>query len=139
MKECLDIGRSAGVEAHVAHLKAVGGKNFGKVRDVIDMINARIASGEPITADVYPYDGASTRPVIAVIYPANDAQGEELFRLLTMAASGGLPAGTDMETLVRSLQGYWSGVEPGSEQYSKAEENTESPPEGIFSWVRIVG
>lgn len=139
VEECLEIARRAGVEAHVAHLKAVGARNFGRVREVIEMINARIAAGETITADVYPYDGASTRPVMAVIYPANDEQGAELFRLLTLAAADGLPAETDMATLIRSLREYWRRLAPDSPEYVLAEANTETPPEGVFSWVRTVG
>ncbi len=73
VEECLDIGRRAGVETHVAHLKAVGLKNAGRTPQLIEMIEASRARGEAVTADVYPYDGATARLVTEVLVPPADS------------------------------------------------------------------
>ncbi len=44
--ECLTIARRAGIEAHVAHIKAVGLHNAGRSADLIRMIDAARARGE---------------------------------------------------------------------------------------------
>ena len=137
--EALHIGREAGVHAHVAHLKAVGAKNIGKAQQVIDLINARILAGERITADVYPYDGASTRTVLAILHPADDVVGSAFFRRYNLALRSNDEAAFDREGLIHSLQNYWREIAQDPERYAQAKANTEAPPDNIFSWVRTVG
>ncbi len=58
--EAIDIGRRANVPVEVYHLKAAGKRNWGKLENVIERIDAARASGLDITADMYPYHGAGT-------------------------------------------------------------------------------
>lgn len=137
--ECLDIAREAGVDAHVAHLKAVGAKNFGKSQEVIDLINMRIAAGEKITADVYPYDGASTRRIASILYPANDEEGRDLHQRLAFAASESSKAEAELRESIEQLRAYWRSIELGGTLYEAAKANTEAPSTDVFSWVGAVG
>ncbi|MEQ9586712.1 MAG: amidohydrolase family protein [Parvibaculaceae bacterium] len=137
--ECLDIAKAAGVDAHLAHLKAVGGKNFDKSDEVIELINRRIAAGEDITADVYPYDGAATRKVMLLLYPADDEEGIALTRRLMQLDEGGMQLKSESEAVVASAKNYWRNIGSNPERYNQAVEKTENPPSGLFSWIESVG
>jgi N-acyl-D-aspartate/D-glutamate deacylase len=58
--ETLEIARRAGVPAEIYHLKASGQRNWHKMPDVINKINAARASGLDVTADMYPYPASGT-------------------------------------------------------------------------------
>jgi len=138
-REALDIANAAGVRAHLAHEKAVGAKNFGKSHIILAMINARIAAGQPITADVYPYDGASTRTVMSILYPASDTSADQLYLAYVAALDDRADNEAAFHDAARALASYWAGMQPGSSAYAAAKERTEAPPEGTFSWVETVG
>lgn len=137
-QECLDIARAAGVHAHPAHVKAVGAKNFGKGPEFVAMIEAAIDEGQSVTVDLYPYDGAATRPVIALLYPADDDRGRELMRQLS-ALLAGEETDTDIATLTRHLAAYWQEIADDRVRYEQARRNSEEPAEGVFSWIDTVG
>lgn len=65
--ECLQIARSAGLAAHPAHIKAVGAKNFHLSGEIISLIEAARTDGQDVTADVYPYDGATVRTLESLL------------------------------------------------------------------------
>ena len=57
VEEALTIAREAGARVNISHHKAVGEKNFGKVRTTTRMLHE---AGFPATHDVYPYAASST-------------------------------------------------------------------------------
>jgi N-acyl-D-amino-acid deacylase len=59
-EEALEIGRRADVPIEVYHLKAAGQRNWHKAAQIIERINGARASGQDVTADLYPYTGAGT-------------------------------------------------------------------------------
>lgn len=61
--ETLQIGREAGVHAHISHHKAAGPANWGKVRDSLARVDAALAAGQKVTLDVYPYTAGSGRMI----------------------------------------------------------------------------
>jgi N-acyl-D-aspartate/D-glutamate deacylase len=67
--ETIQIGREAGLPAHISHLKAFGPKNWGKVADAIALINQARAKGQTVTADQYPYVASSTSLAAEMIPP----------------------------------------------------------------------
>jgi N-acyl-D-aspartate/D-glutamate deacylase len=67
--ETIQIGRDAGLPAHISHLKAFGPKNWGKVADAIALINQARAKGQTVTADQYPYVASSTSLAAEMIPP----------------------------------------------------------------------
>ena len=132
--ECLAIGRRAGVEAHVAHLKAVGLHNAGRSADLIRMIDEARSRGEIVTADVYPYDGATTRLVAEVLVPSADsAIARDLRRLDDPNTRE-----EDRASAVLALIESWRNVLAGAGR-NQIKSLTEEPPEGVFSWVKSVG
>jgi N-acyl-D-amino-acid deacylase len=62
--ECLDelltIGRRADVRCEVYHLKAAGRSNWQKMKVAIDIIEEARQSGQPVSADMYPYTAGGT-------------------------------------------------------------------------------
>lgn len=60
LDELLLIAREANVPAQVYHLKAAGQKNWPKMQQAIDKIEAARKSGLKITADMYSYTAGAT-------------------------------------------------------------------------------
>lgn len=60
LDELLLIARQAKVPAQVYHLKAAGQKNWPKMQQAIDKIEAARKSGQKITADMYSYTAGAT-------------------------------------------------------------------------------
>lgn len=135
VEEVLEIARRAGIPAHVAHLKAVGLRNFGAGNDLVRLVEAARARSEIVTADVYPYDGATTRRVAEVLVPPAGS------RLETLLIQVDDPR-TDETVRARLLDEVvteWRSVLRDNPLREQVRARTESPPEGVFSWVRTVG
>jgi N-acyl-D-amino-acid deacylase len=68
--ECLDellaIGRRASVRAEVYHLKAAGQPNWPKMKQAIERIDEARRSGQPVSADMYPYTAGGTALAAAI-------------------------------------------------------------------------
>lgn len=135
VEECLEIGRRAGVATHVAHLKAVGLKNAGRTAQLIEMIEAARAQGEVVTADAYPYDGATARLVAEVLVPP---QGSLLARHQALVADVNTDDAVRAETL-RQLVDQWRSVLRDPAQRATIKRLTEDPEPGQYSWVHAVG
>jgi len=76
--EALDIGRIGKTPVHIFHLKTAGQQNWGKMPLAIAKIKAAQASGQQITADVYPYINNGLE-IGAFIHPKHFADGKEAF------------------------------------------------------------
>jgi len=133
--ECLTIARRAGIEAHVAHIKAVGLHNAGRSADLIRMIDAARARGEGVTADAYPYDGATTRLVAEILIPPTHS---EMANELHTLEDPGLSEERHAKTLL-ALAAAWRKSLLSPAVRSEVKSLTEQPPEGVFSWVTAVG
>ena len=60
VQETVDIARASGAPAEIYHLKAAGKRNWNKLDELIDAVNAARASGVRITADMYVYTAGAT-------------------------------------------------------------------------------
>jgi N-acyl-D-aspartate/D-glutamate deacylase len=137
--EAMDIAQTAGIAAHPAHLTVVGQKNFGLSEEVIARIERRRAAGLDVTADVYPYDGAATAEIIQLVFPAPRQHGADLMDEVALLASTGKPDPARRAQAVATLRAYWSALKPHSPAYRAAQQRTENPPVGRYSWVKTVG
>ncbi|MEZ4864453.1 MAG: D-aminoacylase [Caldilineaceae bacterium] len=77
IEEALEIGRRANLPVEIYHLKAAGKRNWPKMAQVIEMINAARAAGQDITADMYTYPAAGTG--LSSILPPWSAAGGKFF------------------------------------------------------------
>jgi len=59
--EAIQIGEVGGVAVQIAHVKAAGPENWGKMDRVLRMIDTARARGLDVTGDVYPYNAGSTK------------------------------------------------------------------------------
>lgn len=60
VQETIDIARTSGGPAHIYHLKLGGRDNWGKLDQVISMVESTRAAGTRITADMYNYTAGAT-------------------------------------------------------------------------------
>lgn len=74
--EALDIGREGKTPVHIFHLKAAGQHNWGKMQLAIAKIKAARATGQQVTADIYPYVNNGLG-IAALIHPRHFAEGRE--------------------------------------------------------------
>ena len=63
VEETLAIARGADVHAHISHHKSAGKRNWGKVRESLDIVDRARAEGQKVTLDVYPYTAGSGRMI----------------------------------------------------------------------------
>jgi N-acyl-D-aspartate/D-glutamate deacylase len=133
--ECLTIAHRAGLDAHVAHMKAVGIHNAGRSADLIRMIGDTRARGEVVTADVYPYDGATTRLVAEVLVPPADSP---MAKDLAIADASSTSEAARAAALA-ALATEWRTWLADPVKRSQVRALTEKPPDGTFSWVTTVG
>ncbi len=61
IEEAIGIGEVGGVPVQIAHVKASGRENWGKMHRVLRMIDSARARGVDVTGDVYPYPAGSTK------------------------------------------------------------------------------
>jgi len=75
--EALSIGKAAGTPVHIFHLKAAGQANWPKMEQAIARIRAARASGQQVTADIYPYihNGLGLE---SFLHPRHSAQGKDV-------------------------------------------------------------
>lgn len=77
VQEVIEIGREAGLPVHIAHIKALGPRVWGKSREVIDEIERARATGIEITANQYPYEASGTSITGALLPRWVQAGGSE--------------------------------------------------------------
>jgi dihydroorotase/N-acyl-D-amino-acid deacylase len=60
VEEAIAIGEGAKIPVHIFHLKVTGANNFGRMKEVIGLVEAAQKRGLEIYADQYPYVASST-------------------------------------------------------------------------------
>jgi N-acyl-D-amino-acid deacylase len=58
--EAIAIGEGAKIPVHVFHIKVTGKANFGRMQEIVDLVDAAHDRGVKLTADIYPYVASST-------------------------------------------------------------------------------
>lgn len=78
IEEAIAIGERAGIPVHVFHIKVTGQKNFGRMKEVIEIVEAARKRGVRVTADQYPYVASSTGLTATIPPWAQDGGTEKL-------------------------------------------------------------
>lgn len=60
VKEAIDAARQAGLKLQISHLKTAFPRNWGKVDELLGLIDRAVAEGIDVRADRYPYIAGST-------------------------------------------------------------------------------
>jgi N-acyl-D-amino-acid deacylase len=82
LEEAMKIAQESGVKLHISHLKAMGEKNWDKMKEAIAIIDHAHSIGIDVSFDVYPY--TSTGSVLYTLLPAWVSEGGKrmmLYRL----------------------------------------------------------
>ncbi|MEW6600545.1 MAG: D-aminoacylase [Nitrospirota bacterium] len=82
VEEVINISGSAGIHAHISHIKTSGEKNWNKIDKVFQLIEKTRGSGVRVTCDRYPYIASSTD--LDTVLPAWAFEGghkKEILRL----------------------------------------------------------
>jgi N-acyl-D-aspartate/D-glutamate deacylase len=77
VRETIEIGRLSGAPVHIAHLKACGEANWGKVVEALALMDQARARGQDVTADQYPYLATNTSLAASVLPRRQRAGGTE--------------------------------------------------------------
>lgn len=67
VRELIQMGNDSGARIHVSHIKVVYGNDIADAEGVLAVMDSARATGQPITADVYPYTASYTG--IGILYP----------------------------------------------------------------------
>jgi N-acyl-D-amino-acid deacylase len=95
VKEIIDIAKESGVHCHISHLKLMGRNQWGRGKELIDLINNAINEGLNISCDQYPYIASCTS-----LYPLIPKDAQE----------GGIAAiknrfnGTQWKSIAKSIE-----------------------------------
>jgi N-acyl-D-aspartate/D-glutamate deacylase len=76
VREAIRIGRESGVRVQISHHKAAGKRNWGRVRESIELIDQARAEGLDVSADQYPYTSGSTMLAAVLHNDALNSQGD---------------------------------------------------------------
>ena len=109
LNETFRIAREAHIPAEIWHLKVAGKKNWGRMADVINRIDAARAEGLDITADTYAYT-AWFNDMSAFVPPwAHDGGNEKMVERLKDAATRARII-KDIETPSQAWDNEWDEV-----------------------------
>jgi dihydroorotase/N-acyl-D-amino-acid deacylase len=73
LREAIEIGEKGGLPVHIFHFKMAGKHNWGKIGEMIALIQAARDRGLDITADQYPYTAGQTG--LALVLPPKYGEG----------------------------------------------------------------
>jgi N-acyl-D-amino-acid deacylase len=151
--EALAIGQQAKTPVHIFHLKAAGQKNWPKMALAIEKIKAARASGQQVTADVYPYINNGLG-IAALIHPRHFAAGDAALRAklddaeLRKTIRAEMEGAAEYENWYRHIGSDWSKLIVGSASDSRfngttgkslaeiAKQRDEDPWDTFFELVK---
>ncbi|MFB0543955.1 MAG: amidohydrolase family protein [Candidatus Bathyarchaeia archaeon] len=81
--EAAEIGRKAGIPVHIAHFKASGRANWGKIVPALAIVEEARRSGVDITIDQYPYHRSQVGSLLSRLrLPGDPSEPEKLLEEL---------------------------------------------------------
>ena len=83
IEEAIAIGERAKLPVHVFHVKVTGQQNFGRMKEVVELVEAARARGVKVTADIYPYIASSTSLTATLPQWVMDGGSDALVKNLT--------------------------------------------------------
>lgn len=126
-KEVIEISTKANITGKLGHLKAVGLHNEGSITEVIDMVNQYRMDGFTIVSDQYPYDGAQTEELKAIIViPSSMPEGKVIDSLWEAGLVD--QAGLLMKSLLSDKA-----------KRAQVKQVSENGEDGGFAWLKATG
>ena len=129
--EATDIAREAKIPVEIWHLKVAGKQNWGKMTEVVNLINRFRSEGIDITADMYPYTASAAGLAASIPAWAHDGGTAKLLeRLKDPAARAKIRA--DMLSDKTEQENFYSGTGPEGIMISSVRKPELKPFEGAF-------
>jgi N-acyl-D-amino-acid deacylase len=142
IEEAVAIGERAKLPVHVFHIKVTGQQNFGRMKEVVEIVEAARARGVRVTADVYPYVASSTSLTATLPQWAMDGGVDQLVKRLSDRATRARVR-RDMEdpnaTWDNRYQsaGTWANVQLASIGRQRGLPSTGDNPNAKYEGMRV--
>jgi N-acyl-D-amino-acid deacylase len=142
IEEAVTIGERAGLPVHVFHIKVTGQQNFGRMKEVVEIVEAARARGVRVTADVYPYVASSTSLTATLPQWVMDGGVDQLVKRLSDRATRARVR-RDMEdrnaTWDNRYQsaGTWANVQLASIGRQRGLPSTGDNPNAKYEGMRV--
>lgn len=106
IREALTIGRDGGLPVQISHLKAAGRRQWGRMGEVVGLIEEARRSGQDVAADFYPYEAGGT--FLYGILPPFLMEGGVGAMIERLRADGTRQRVAD--AIAHGLDGWWNPV-----------------------------
>jgi len=142
IEEAVAIGERAKLPVHVFHVKVTGQQNFGRMKEVVEIVEAARARGVRVTADVYPYVASSTSLTATLPQWVMDGGADALVKRLSDRATRARIK-RDMEdpnaTWDNRYQsaGTWANVQLASIGRQRGVATTTENPNAKYEGMRV--
>ena len=142
IEEAVAIGERAKLPVHVFHVKVTGQQNFGRMQEVVAIVEAARARGARVTADVYPYVASSTSLTATLPQWVMDGGADALVKRLSDRATRARVK-RDMEdpnaTWDNRYQsaGTWANVQLASIDRQRGIASTTENPNAKYEGMRV--
>ncbi|MGE0363565.1 MAG: amidohydrolase family protein [Vicinamibacterales bacterium] len=142
IEEAVAIGERAKLPVHVFHVKVTGQQNFGRMKEVVEIVEAARARGVRVTADVYPYVASSTSLTATLPQWVMDGGADALVKRLSDRATRARIK-RDMEdpnaTWDNRYQsaGTWANVQLASIGRQRGVATTAENPNARYEGMRV--
>lgn len=105
IQELIRISREAGLPAEIWHLKVAGPSNWDKLDRAIELVEEARETGDPITADMYPYTAGATLLAAAIPPWFHEGGLEKLGERLADSSTR-----SDIRTAIESSTEGWENL-----------------------------
>ena len=155
LEEAIEVAEKNGVPLQIAHHKAVGKSNWGKVNATLQIIKQARKRGVEVNVDVYPYTAANQ--MISLLLPPWTLEGGPA-KMLERLKNRNDRAKIKKEIDEATMEGEdwlkaagWGGVVvtgcPPERKYEglsleeilKGKNRLDDPYEGLFDWILEIG
>lgn len=142
LEEIIAVGERAHLPVHVFHLKVTGSRNFGRMKEVIELVEAARARGVRVTADQYPYVASSTSLTATIPQWAEDGGADKLVERLKdpeLRARIRREMEDPNPTWENRYQsaGTWENIQLASIGRSRGRQTTTESPNRKYEGMRI--
>ncbi len=142
IEEAIAIGERAKLPVHVFHIKVTGQQNFGRMKEVVELVEAARARGVQVTADIYPYVASSTSLTATLPQWVMDGGSDALVKNLSDRRTRARVR-RDMEDTSASWDnryqsaGTWANVQLASIGRTRGVAATDDAPNRKYEGMRV--
>jgi N-acyl-D-amino-acid deacylase len=142
IEEAIAIGERAKLPVHVFHIKVTGQANFGRMKEVIELVEAAQKRGVKVTADIYPYVASSTSLTATLPQWVMDGGPDKMVERLTDRATRARikrdmqDPNAEWDNRYQSA-GTWANVQLASIGRTRGVATTDESPNRKYEGMRV--